>query len=82
MLVLTRREGESLYIGDGIRVTIVSVEGERVKVGVEAPREMHIFREELLSDTCEENRKAAASASALWPLAGERRRSKEQGKGS
>jgi carbon storage regulator len=47
MLVLSRKEGERLVIGDRIIVTVVHVEGGRVKLGVEAPREVGIWREEL-----------------------------------
>jgi carbon storage regulator len=49
MLVLTRLEGESLVIGDNIRVTVVEVSGGRVRLGVEAPREVSVWREELLA---------------------------------
>jgi carbon storage regulator len=47
MLVLSRKEGERLVIGDRIVVTVVHVEGGRVKLGVEAPREIGIWREEI-----------------------------------
>jgi carbon storage regulator len=47
MLVLSRKEGERLVIGDRIVVTVVDIEGGRVKLGVEAPREVNIRREEL-----------------------------------
>lgn len=62
MLVLTRKVGESLLIGDDIRVTIVSADSEKVRVGIEAPKEQRIFREELLRDTEDENRMAVQSA--------------------
>ncbi len=47
MLVLSRKLGESIVIGDGITVTIVEVKGERVRLGVTAPAEVSIHREEL-----------------------------------
>jgi carbon storage regulator len=47
MLVLSRKEGERLVIGDRIVVTVVHVDGGRVKLGVEAPREIGIWREEI-----------------------------------
>jgi carbon storage regulator len=48
MLVLTRREGETIQIDDKIRVTILGRENGQVKVGIEAPREVPVVREELL----------------------------------
>ncbi|MEA1988294.1 MAG: carbon storage regulator CsrA [Pseudomonadota bacterium] len=50
MLVLTRRENESLIIGDNIKLTILAVKGGQVRVGIEAPNEIPIHREELLID--------------------------------
>lgn len=47
MLVLSRKEGECLVIGDRIVVTVVHIDGGRVKLGVEAPRQIGIRREEL-----------------------------------
>lgn len=50
MLVLTRRENESLIIGDNIKLTILAVKGGQVRVGIDAPNEIPINREELLID--------------------------------
>jgi len=47
MLVLTRRQGESIVLGDGIRVTIVSVGAGKVRIGVEAPASVRVDRQEL-----------------------------------
>jgi carbon storage regulator len=47
MLVVTRRVGEEIVIGDMIRVRIVAVENKRVKVGITAPSQMTVFREEV-----------------------------------
>ncbi len=47
MLVLTRRLGEAITIGENIRVIIVDIDGNQVKLGIEAPREIEIYREEL-----------------------------------
>ena len=47
MLVLQRKIGESIYIGDDIKITIQDVLGERVKISIDAPREISIMREEL-----------------------------------
>lgn len=48
MLVLTRRENESFIIGDNIRLTILAIKGGQVRVGIDAPKEVMIHREELL----------------------------------
>lgn len=48
MLVLTRREGESLIIDGDIKVTVLSVKGGQVRVGIEAPQDIPIHRQELL----------------------------------
>ncbi|MDG6777554.1 carbon storage regulator CsrA [Thiomicrorhabdus sp. zzn3] len=50
MLVLTRKEGESLLIGDNIKLTVLAVKGGQVRVGIQAPQEVNIHREELLAD--------------------------------
>jgi carbon storage regulator len=50
MLVLTRRVEEQLLIGDSIRVTVLAVDGERVKLGITAPREIAVVRAELVDD--------------------------------
>ncbi|HZU36829.1 MAG TPA: carbon storage regulator [Gemmataceae bacterium] len=49
MLVLSRKVGERLLIGDNISVTIVSISGYRVRLGIEAPEDMAVLREELQS---------------------------------
>jgi carbon storage regulator len=47
MLVLTRKENESIAIGDSIFLTVLAIEGEKVKLGITAPREMVILRQEV-----------------------------------
>jgi carbon storage regulator len=46
MLVVTRRPGEAVIIGDGIRVVLLSVDGDRVRLGIEAPKDVPIRRSE------------------------------------
>ncbi len=66
MLVLTRKCGESLRIGAGIRVMVVSTSGGQVRLGIEAPARIPVFREELYARIVEANREAAhASLEAL-----------------
>ncbi|GBD03914.1 Carbon storage regulator [bacterium HR19] len=48
MLVLKRKEGQSLIIGDKIIVKVIEIEGRSVKIGIEAPKDISIVREELL----------------------------------
>jgi len=48
MLVLTRKPGQSILIGDRIEVQVLSVSGEKVRVGITAPRDVTIFRDEVL----------------------------------
>lgn len=47
MLILTRRMGESLTIGDNVTVTVLSVKGSQVRLGIKAPREVAVHREEI-----------------------------------
>ena len=47
MLVLTRKRNESIVIGDDIEVTVLSVAGEKVRLGIEAPRDIPVFRKEI-----------------------------------
>ena len=61
MLILTRKPGESLYIGDKIKVTVVEIKGNQIRIGVDAPSEFRIFREEIFVQILEENRQAAQS---------------------
>ena len=60
MLILTRKPGESVYIGDDIKVTLMEIKGNQVRVGVEAPSSVRIYREEIYLQILEENKSAAA----------------------
>lgn len=62
MLVLTRKVGESLKIGDDIELKILSMDGEQIKLGIDAPREIAIHRKEVYLAIEQEN-SAAAEAS-------------------
>ncbi len=47
MLVLTRKPNQSIVIGDDVRIVVVSIEGDQVKLGIEAPRELTVHRSEV-----------------------------------
>jgi carbon storage regulator len=66
MLILTRRPGERVVIGEDVLVTVMGISGHTVRLGIEAPSGVPIYREEIWLAVREENRAAAeASADAL-----------------
>jgi carbon storage regulator len=67
MLVIRRKRDQSIHIGDGVEVTILDIENGQVKLGIKAPREVPVFREETAA-TRHSNRGAALSATALQSL--------------
>lgn len=73
MLILTRRAGESLHIGDNIKITVFSIQGKQVKLGIVVPDDVVVYREEVYLRIKEENRQALLTdnndllaAAALW----------------
>lgn len=73
MLVLSRRLGETIYLGDTIRITVLNIQGKQVKLGLEVPPEMIVYREEVYKRVHEENKMAIFSnnndlmmAAKLW----------------
>ncbi|MCL5256750.1 MAG: carbon storage regulator CsrA [Chloroflexi bacterium] len=60
MLVLTRRPGESLLIDKDVVLTILDVDGDRIKIGISAPKSVTILRHELCDQIKQENREAAS----------------------
>jgi len=68
MLVLARRPGESITIGDDIVVTVVSAAGGQVKLGITAPQHVRVVREEILKALKEENSAAAKGLERALPL--------------
>ena len=61
MLILTRKLGESITIGDDIKVTVLGVFGRQVRIGIEAPSKVVVHREEIYVKIQQENRNAAKS---------------------
>lgn len=86
MLVLRRKVGETLVIDENIEVVVLQVEGDRVKLGIQAPKDVEIVRKELLDAVEEENRRARTvppSADLLRQLkrVSEDRKGGDQGRG-
>jgi carbon storage regulator len=64
MLVLSRKPGEALRVGEDVEITVVEVKGDLVRIGIEAPRNVPVWRKELWEAIVEENSKAAEEAAA------------------
>jgi carbon storage regulator len=62
MLILSRKVGESLIIGDDVTVTVVALNGNQIRLGISAPRHVRVLRQEILQAMQEENRAAANTA--------------------
>jgi carbon storage regulator len=65
MLILSRKLDEKIIIGDDIEISIIEIHGDQVKVGVNAPRSVKVFRKEVFDAIQAENRAAAESAATL-----------------
>lgn len=64
MLALTRKKGESLVINNNIEITVLEIRGDQVKIGINAPKDVPIYRKEVYLQIQEEN-KAATEASDM-----------------
>ncbi|HDL89314.1 MAG TPA: carbon storage regulator [Thermodesulforhabdus norvegica] len=69
-LVLSRKEGESIRIGDSIQIVVTEIGPNRVKLGIKSPRSIPVYREELYQKIQEENRKAAQITNVVLDEAG------------
>lgn len=72
MLVLTRRLGESIVIGNDVVVTVLEVRGDQVRIGIDAPRSVQVHREEVYRAVERENAAAVASAAQARKLLSDR----------
>ncbi len=59
MLVLTRKKNESIVLNDNIEITVVDVQGDQVRIGINAPKSVSIYRKEIFLEIQAENKKAA-----------------------
>lgn len=62
MLALSRKANESIIIGNDIEITILEVKGEQVKIGINAPKSVPVYREEVYEQIREANKEAASDA--------------------
>jgi carbon storage regulator len=73
MLVLTRKANQSIMIGDSIEVSVLSVMGEKVRLGIQTPRDVPVFRKEVFVEIQQQNVEAAESSKdaldqPLWAM--------------
>lgn len=62
MLILSRRAGESLHLGENIQITVLSIQGKQVKLGIDVPDDLFVYREEVYLRIKEENSQAALTS--------------------
>lgn len=65
MLVLTRRPGESIVVGENIVITVIEIKGGQVRIGIDAPREVDVYREEIYEQVRQENLAAIANVDVI-----------------
>jgi carbon storage regulator len=70
MLVLTRKSNQSIMIGDDIEVSVLSIMGEKVRIGIQAPRDIPVFRKEVYLEIQQE-RNGAVEGAAEGTIRGE-----------
>lgn len=65
MLILTRKKGEAIQIGNDVEIQVISISGDQVKIGIKAPKDKDIFRKEIYLQIQAENQKAITSVEEL-----------------
>lgn len=68
MLILTRKKGEAIQIGDDIEITVLAVSGDQIKLGIEAPKNVDIHRKEIYLEIQSENEQASTGVENLLSL--------------
>lgn len=68
MLVLSRKKGESIMIGHDIELIVIDVDGEQVKLGIQAPKHVRVYRKEVYRSIQESNKEASAAKLSLKDL--------------
>ena len=61
MLALSRKQGESIVIGNNIEITVLEAKGDQVKIGISEPKRVPVYRKEIYAQIQEENREAVAN---------------------
>ncbi|MGA2641141.1 MAG: carbon storage regulator CsrA [Spirochaetia bacterium] len=67
MLILARRIGESIMVGDQVEISVVDIKGDQVKLGIKAPSQVKVYRLEVYAAIQDENRAAAAASPQTLP---------------
>ncbi len=68
MLILARKKGEAIQIGNGIEIKVISIQGDQVKIGIEAPKTVEVYRKEIYEQIQEENKQAATTTTNILEL--------------
>ncbi|MEE6134127.1 carbon storage regulator CsrA [Priestia flexa] len=68
MLVLTRKTNETIKIGENIEVTVLSISGDQVKLGIKAPRDVEVHRQEIYEEIQLENRQASKPVANMMDI--------------
>jgi len=68
MLILSRKVNEKVVIGDDITISIIEVRGDQVRIGIDAPKKVKVFRQEVFDAIREENKAASVSVSVIPQL--------------
>lgn len=69
MLVLSRKKGESIMIGDQIELVVLGLDGDAVRIGIQAPKQIQVFRKEVYEAIRQSNKEASNSSIELGQLA-------------
>ncbi|OEF99498.1 carbon storage regulator [Vulcanibacillus modesticaldus] len=68
MLILSRKKNQSIILGNDIEITVVAIEGDQVKIGINAPKHVEILRKEIYLSIQEENKRAANQSISIDTL--------------